>query len=118
MWKPSRLGEPAVADGVEPRSARGGALAPQYRLHRSRNSKVEIVDEFTGRVVENRRWPDGLQAAVEAKEGVPLQPQGIIRGSITLQHYLRLYPRVCGMTATAQPAAEEFQEFYDFRKSS
>ncbi len=78
-----------------------------------RDAKVELVDEFTGRVVENRRWPDGLQAAVEAKEGVPLQPQGTIRGSITLQHFLRLYPKLSGMTATAQPAAEEFREFYD-----
>jgi preprotein translocase subunit SecA len=75
--------------------------------------QIELVDEFTGRVAENRRWPDGLQAAVEAKEGVPLRPQGTIRGSITLQHFLRLYPKVCGMTATAQAAAEEFQEFYD-----
>ena len=78
-----------------------------------REGQVELVDEFTGRVAENRRWPDGLQAAVEAKEGVPLRPQGAIRGSITLQHFLRLYPKVCGMTATAQAAAEEFQEFYD-----
>jgi len=79
-----------------------------------REGQIELVDEFTGRVAENRRWPDGLQAAVEAKEGVSLRPQGTIRGSITLQHFLRLYPRVCGMTATAQTAAEEFQEFYDF----
>jgi preprotein translocase subunit SecA len=98
----------------------GLALHAAVLLHRGidyivRDSKVEIVDEFTGRVVENRRWPDGLQAAVEAKEGVRLQPQGMIRGSITLQHYLRLYSRVCGMTATAQPAAEEFQEFYDMK---
>ncbi|MGO9113823.1 MAG: accessory Sec system translocase SecA2 [Thermoguttaceae bacterium] len=78
-----------------------------------RDGQIDLVDEFTGRVAENRRWPDGLQAAVEAKEGVPLQPQGRIRGSITLQHFLRLYPKVCGMTATAQAAAEEFQEFYD-----
>ena len=78
-----------------------------------RDGTVELVDEFTGRVAQNRRWPDGLQAAVEAKEGVPLQPQGVIRGSITLQHFLRLYARMCGMTATAQPAAEELREFYD-----
>jgi preprotein translocase subunit SecA len=78
-----------------------------------RDGQIELVDEFTGRVAENRRWPDGLQAAVEAKEGVPLRPQGTIRGSITLQHFLRLYPKVCGMTATARPAAEEFEAFYD-----
>ena len=78
-----------------------------------RNGRVELVDDFTGRVAANRRWPDGLQAAVEAKEGVELQSQGIIRGSITLQHFLRLYPKLAGMTATAQPAAEELYTFYD-----
>ncbi len=78
-----------------------------------RDRRVELVDDFTGRVVRDRRWPDGLQAAVEAKEGVPLQPQGAIRGSITLQHFLRLYPKTAGMTATARPAADEFFEFYD-----
>ena len=78
-----------------------------------RGGCVELVDEFTGRVVRDRRWPDGLQAAVEAKEGVPLKPQGAIRGSITLQHFLRLYPKAAGMTATARPAADEFSEFYD-----
>lgn len=78
-----------------------------------RDQAVELVDEFTGRVVPDRRWPDGLQAAVEAKEGVPLKPQGVIRGSITLQHFLRLYPKAAGMTATARSAADEFFEFYD-----
>ncbi len=78
-----------------------------------RDGGVELVDEFTGRVVQDRRWPDGLQAAVEAKEGVPLKPQGAIRGSITLQHFLQLYPKTAGMTATARPAADEFFEFYD-----
>ncbi len=78
-----------------------------------RNEKVEIVDEFTGRVVEDRHWPNGLQAAVEAKEGLNIQSEGMIRGSITLIHLMRLYPKICGMTATVQPAAEEFKEFYD-----
>ena len=78
-----------------------------------RDGAIELVDEFTGRVVPDRRWPDGLQAAIEAKEGVPLKPQGAIRGSITLQHFLRLYPKTAGMTATAHCAAEEFFEFYD-----
>ena len=96
------------------------ALHAQVLLRRDvdyivRDAQVELVDEFTGRVVENRRWPDGLQAAVEAKEEVPLQAQGMILGSITLQHFLRLYPKISGMTATAQPAAEEFQEFYDLK---
>jgi preprotein translocase subunit SecA len=77
-----------------------------------RNGIVEIIDEFTGRVVENRRWPEGLQAAVEAKEKLALRPEGKIMGTITLQHFINLYPKVCGMTATAQQAAEEFKEFY------
>jgi len=74
--------------------------------------KVELVDELTGRVVEDRHWPDGLQTALEAKEGLRVQPQGRILGSITLQHFLRSYPKLAGMTATAQPAAEELKEFY------
>lgn len=78
-----------------------------------RNEKVEIVDEFTGRVVKDRHWPNGLQAAVEAKEEVKIQSEGMIRGSITLIHFMQLYPKICGMTATAQPAAEEFKEFYN-----
>jgi len=77
-----------------------------------REGKVVIVDEFTGRVVQDRHWPHGLQAAVEAKEGLAIQAEGLIRGSITLIHFAGLYPRLCGMTATAQAAAEEFARFY------
>jgi preprotein translocase subunit SecA len=77
-----------------------------------REGKVELVDEFTGRVVEDRHWPHGLQAAVEAKEGLGIQAEGLIRGSITLIHFAQLYPKLSGMTATAQAAAEEFTEFY------
>ena len=77
-----------------------------------RNGKIEIVDEFTGRVVDNRHWPDGLQAAVEAKENLARKSEGRILGLITLQHFFRLYPKLCGMTATARPSAEELKEFY------
>ncbi len=77
-----------------------------------RDGKVELVDEFTGRVAEKRRWPHGLQAAIEAKEGLQVQPEGIILGSITLIHLMQLYTKVCAMTATARHAAEEFKEFY------
>ena len=77
-----------------------------------RNGRIEIVDEFTGRVMDKRHWPDGLQAAVEAKENLSRKPEGRILGSITLQHYFRLYPTLCGMTATAAPSAAEFKEFY------
>jgi preprotein translocase subunit SecA len=77
-----------------------------------RKGKIEIVDEFTGRVAEKRHWPDGLQAAVEAKENLLASSQGRILGSITLQHFFQRYPNLCGMTATAVSAADEFKEFY------
>ncbi len=77
-----------------------------------RHDRVEIVDEFTGRVVDDRHWPDGLQAAIEAKEGVRASEEGRVLGSITLQHFLRQYPHLCGMTATAKPAADELSGFY------
>lgn len=77
-----------------------------------RDGGVAIVDEFTGRVVDGRHWPDGLQAAVEAKEGISRSSEGRILGSIALQQYFGLYPRLCGMTATARSAAPELTEFY------
>ena len=109
---------PAAAGDLELLTELNLALHAEVLLRRDvdyivGDGRIELVDEFTGRVAENRRWPDGIQAAVEAKEGVPLQAQGVIRGSIALQHFLRLYPKLSGMTATAQEAAEEFWEFYD-----
>jgi preprotein translocase subunit SecA len=80
-----------------------------------RRGQVELVDDFTGRVAEKRHWPDGLQAALEAKEGVRLQAEGRILGSITLQHFLRQYPHLAGMTATAQPSAEELEQLYGLK---
>ena len=77
-----------------------------------RDGRVELVDELTGRVAEDRVWPDGLQAALEAKEGLALRPEGRILVSITIQHFLQKYPRLCGMTATARPAAGELAEVY------
>jgi preprotein translocase subunit SecA len=77
-----------------------------------RGGRIEIVDEFTGRVMGKRHWPDGLQAAVEAKENVRRGSEGRILGSITLQHFFRLYPALCGMTATARTSAAELKEFY------
>ena len=75
-----------------------------------RNGRIEIVDEFTGRVVTDRHWPDGLQSALEAKEGLERRPDGRILGSITLQRFLRGYPRLCGMTGTAQDSAAELHQ--------
>jgi preprotein translocase subunit SecA len=77
-----------------------------------RDGRIELVDELTGRIAENRHWPDGLQAALEAKEGLRQQPEGRVLGSITIQHFLRKYPRLCGMTGTARPAADELAGIY------
>ena len=78
-----------------------------------RNRAIESVDEFKGRVIQERRWPAGLQTAIEAKEGVPPKNSGRVLGSITLQNYMALYPVVCGMTGTAATQAEEFRSVYD-----
>lgn len=80
-----------------------------------RDGRIELVDEFTGRVMDGRRWPDGLQAALEAKEGLQIRPGGRILGSITFMHFLEHYPMLSGMTATAQPAAEELATFYGLK---
>ena len=77
-----------------------------------KNGAIESVDEFKGRIVPDRRWPAGLQSAVEAKEGVVAKPQGRILGSITIQNLIALYPQVCGMTGTAAIQAEEFRSIY------
>ncbi len=77
-----------------------------------RDGRIDIVDEFTGRVIADRHWPDGLQAALEAKEGLARRPDGRILGSITLQHFLGGYPRLSGMTGTAQDAAVEMRRMY------
>lgn len=77
-----------------------------------REGKIELIDEYTGRVAENRHLPDGLQAALEAKEGLEHSSGGRILGTITLQHFLSLYPKICGMTATAHVSAVEFEDIY------
>jgi preprotein translocase subunit SecA len=93
------------------------ALHAQVLLKRNvdyivRGGRVELVDELTGRVAENRHWPDGLQAAIEAKENLHPQPEGRILGSITIQHFVQQYPRLAGMTATASTAKVELAEIY------
>jgi preprotein translocase subunit SecA len=80
-----------------------------------KNGGIELVDEFKGRIAQDRRWPAGLQTALEAKEGVSLKSQGVILGSITLQNLIGLYPIKCGMTGTAATQAEEFREVYGMR---
>ncbi len=75
-------------------------------------NQVKIVDEFTGRVLEGRRWSDGLHQAVEAKEGVAIKEENQTLATITLQNYYRLYDRLAGMTGTAQTEASEFVSTY------
>jgi preprotein translocase subunit SecA len=77
-----------------------------------RDGRIVIVDEFTGRVMPDRHWPDGLQSALEAKEGLERRPDGQILASMTLQRFLRGYDRLCGMTGTARDAADELRLFY------
>jgi preprotein translocase subunit SecA len=77
-----------------------------------KNGAIESVDEFKGRIIQDRRWPAGLQTAIEAKEGVALKMQGRVLGSITLQNLMALYPTVCGMTGTAATQAEELLKVY------
>ena len=78
-----------------------------------KNDEILLVDEFTGRVMKNRQWPDGLHAAVELKEGLTPKTRGIVMNTITLQNFLKLYPTICGMTGTACSAGPEFHEFYN-----
>ncbi len=91
------------------------ALLQRDRDYIVRRGRIELVDEFTGRVAENRRWPHGIQPAIEAKEGVDVQPEGKVLGSIPVQHFVRLWPKIAGMTATAEPSAVELHEFYGLR---
>ena len=76
------------------------------------NGEVKIVDEFTGRVLDGRRWSDGLHQAVEAKEGVKIKEENQTLATITLQNYFRLYDKLAGMTGTAETEAAEFYNTY------
>ncbi|HEY7500853.1 MAG TPA: accessory Sec system translocase SecA2 [Vicinamibacterales bacterium] len=91
------------------------ALLRRDRDYVVRQGTVELVDEWTGRVADNRRWPHGIQAAVEAKEHVRVRPEGRILGSIPMQHFIREYESLAGMTATAESAAEEFSLFFGLK---
>ena len=77
-----------------------------------RNDEVVIVDEFTGRTMEGRRWSDGLHQAIEIKEGVPIKQETQTLASITYQNFFRLYTKLAGMTGTADTEAFEFQDIY------
>src|SRR6266498_4425999 len=76
------------------------------------DGEVKIVDEFTGRIMEGRRWSEGLHQAVEAKEGVAIQEENVTLATITLQNYFRMYEKLGGMTGTAKTEEKEFVEIY------
>ncbi|MEO1221010.1 MAG: preprotein translocase subunit SecA [Pseudomonadota bacterium] len=77
-----------------------------------KDDKVVIIDEFTGRMMDGRRWSNGLHQAVEAKEGVKIEPENQTMASITFQNYFRMYPKLAGMTGTAATEAAEFWDIY------
>src|SRR6185437_16011129 len=77
-----------------------------------KDGKVVIIDEFTGRMMEGRRWSNGLHQAVEAKEAVQIEPENQTMATITFQNYFRMYPKLSGMTGTAATEGAEFWEIY------
>jgi len=96
------------------------ALKAEYTLRRDkdyivRDGELLIVDEFTGRVVENRHYPDGLQMAVELKENLSSESAGMVLSQINIQYFTQMYKRVAGMTGTAATSADEFLEMYGLR---
>ncbi len=93
------------------------ALRAQHLFRRNKDyivqgGKVIIVDEFTGRLMPGRRWSEGLHQAVEAKEGVKIEPENVTYATITIQNYFRMYDKLAGMTGTALTEAEEFAKIY------
>jgi preprotein translocase subunit SecA len=118
----SPLRDPDRPEDVTPEQARmmgylEQALRAQFTFKRNKDylvqgGKVVIVDEFTGRLMPGRRWSDGLHQAVEAKEGVKVEPENVTYATITLQNYFRLYAKLAGMTGTALTEAEEFYKIY------
>ena len=116
------LRDPDRPEDVTPEQARmmgylEQALRAQFTFKRNKDylvqsGKVIIVDEFTGRLMPGRRWSDGLHQAVEAKEGVKVEPENVTYATITLQNYFRMYAKLAGMTGTALTEAEEFFKIY------
>jgi hypothetical protein len=116
------LMDPDRPEDVTPQQARlrgylEQALRAQFLFHRNKEylvqaGKVVIVDDFTGRLMPGRRWSDGLHQAVEAKEGVKVEPENVTYATITLQNYFRMYKKLAGMTGTALTEAEEFDKIY------
>ncbi|MGA2417782.1 MAG: preprotein translocase subunit SecA [Candidatus Staskawiczbacteria bacterium] len=88
------------------------ALFLKDRDYVVKNGEIMIIDEFTGRMLPGRRWSAGLHQAVEAKEGVVVQPESITMATITFQNYFRMYKKLAGMTGTALTSGEEFDKVY------
>ncbi|MDO8424479.1 MAG: preprotein translocase subunit SecA [bacterium] len=91
---------------------RAEALFKKDKDYVIKDGQVIIVDEFTGRLMPGRRWSGGLHQAIEAKEGVQVQPESLTLASITFQNYFRMYKKLSGMTGTASTSAEEFDKVY------
>jgi preprotein translocase subunit SecA len=91
---------------------RAKALYHKDREYVVRNNEVIIVDEFTGRMMQGRRYSEGLHQAIEAKERVPIQRESVTMATVTFQNYFRLYEKLAGMTGTAATEAEEFHKIY------
>jgi preprotein translocase subunit SecA len=106
-----------AADQIETLTRLNVALHASALLRRDvdyivRDGKVQLISSSRGRVAQLQRWPDGLQAAVEAKEAIAVSDSGEILDSITVESLVRRYPRICGMTGTAVAVGEELREFY------
>ena len=116
------LRDPERPEDITPEQARllghlEQALRAQYLFRRNKDylvqgGKVLIVDEFTGRLMVGRRWSEGLHQAIEAKEGVKIEPENVTYATITLQNYFRMYQKLAGMTGTALTESEEFHKIY------
>lgn len=116
------LRDPERPEDITPEQARllgylEQSLRAQFLYRRNKDyivqsGKVVIVDEFTGRLMPGRRWSEGLHQAVEAKEGVKVEPENVTYATITLQNYFRMYTKLAGMTGTALTEAEEFYKIY------
>ena len=116
------LRNPSDPEAITPDQARilgfiEQALRAQHLYRRNKDyivqgGKVVIVDEFTGRLMPGRRWSEGLHQAIEAKEGVKIEPENVTYATITIQNYFRMYEKLAGMTGTALTEAEEFEKIY------
>lgn len=116
------LRDPERPEDITPEQARilgylEQALKAQHLFKRNKDylvqsGKVVIVDEFTGRLMPGRRWSEGLHQAVEAKEGVKVEPENVTYATITIQNYFRMYEKLAGMTGTAETESEEFHKIY------